>query len=447
MGVALGWADSLWSPPLARPIRPLVLSSLLLALLTGPLAAQVGGDDSLERALLDILRDKGLIDAAQYDELLALARQRVDARARDVTLIEASLQRLAAPDVQARGGTPGKLVFRSPDGTWSLGLRGQIQARAEDVESDDDTMSAVNFSVPRARLTVEGNAGARNAMYKLTVDIPTNKKIVDPATDSAVNLRDGYVDWGFGWGDAFRLGQFKFPFGREMLTSSSVTQFQERSIASEEFSPNFEPGAMYWGQAADGTLEYQAAISNGEGRSRNNTAGEEQNGLREGVRVVWNPLGAVKLDGPAFQTVDDGSTRVALGAALMHAEDSTGLATATENGESTSRAFELNVYSGPFSFLAEYFTRDAHVDGGDDADDAGHTLQAGWFLVPKRWELVARAASIHIDLEDDAEERAIGLNWYLDKHNGKWLLDISELDNEGATADASRVRLQYQVLF
>jgi len=430
------------------PSRLLFPAGLCLALAL-PAAAQDPPPDSLETALLDVLRDEGVIDASQYERLLRLARERADARSNEVTMIEASLQRLAAPDVQARGGTSGKLLFRSPDGKWSLGLKGQIQARVEDFDSDDNTKDDTNISVPRARLTTEGNAGAKDVRYKLTVDIPTNKNNVDPSTEPAVNLRDGYVDMGLTDGPQanFRLGQFKFPYGRDMMTSSGALSFQERSIASAEFSPNFEPAAMAHGQLAEGAFEWYAAISNGEGRSKNNSAGDEKNGMRKGVRAVWNPLGPVKLEGPAFQTLADGSTKVAIAANYMEAEDSTGLATVTPNGDTTNRSFDVAFYSGPLSLLAEHFTRDAKLDGGADTDDSGHTLQAGWFLVPDAWEVVVRHSEVNYGTKDDAEERTLGINWYRDKHNGKWQLDWSRLLNEGSTPDAHRMRVQYQILF
>jgi phosphate-selective porin len=425
------------------------LAACLLGVLVVPTRAQQDGDVSLETELLEIFREKGYIDASEYEELMVLARQRASARANEVTLIESSLQRLAAPDVQVRGGTPTKLIFRSPDGKWSLGIKGQIQARIEDYNSDDDTQDDTNISVPRARLTAEGNAGSPNVRYKLTIDAPTNKNNVNPATEPVVNVRDAYVDMSV-LEDAqgnFRLGQFKFPFGRDMMTSSGALSFQERSIASAEFSPNFEPAAMIYGQPFEGLFEWYAALANGEGRSKNNTAGDELNGMRKGVRGVWNPLGPVKLEGPAFQTLTDGSTKVAFGAEYMVNEDSANLNTATENGKAISRGMDVAFYWGGFSSLFEAFSRDSNTQGGVDADDRGNSIQAGYFVVPDKWELVARYSRVNYSEKDDAEERTLGLNWYLDRNNGKWQLDWSGLTNEGATPDATRVRVQYQVLF
>jgi len=426
----------------------LLLAAGSLAALSPLAGAQQGGDVSMETALLDILREKGLIDATQYDELMKLARERADQRSNETTLIEASLQRLAAPDVQARGGTPTRLLFRSPDGKWSLGLRGEIQARLEDFNSEDDTKDGTNFSIPRARIITEGTAGAPNVRYKLMLDMPTNSKIVDPAADATTNVRDAYVDWGFTQGNlhSLRFGQFKFPFGREMLTSTSQISFPDISIAATEFAPNYEPAAMFQGQLGDDLFEYQVAAANGEGRGKNNTAGETKDGLREGVRVVFNPLGPVKNEGPAFQTIADSSLRLSLGAAFMRNEDSSALATTTVGSKTETGNLEASLYFGPLSLLAEVYDRTTDADTGD-LEDLGRTLQAGFFFVPEKWEVVARYSGVDYDAKDDAEERTLGLNWYVDRHNGKWQVDWSRLDNEGTTPDATRWRLQYQVLF
>lgn len=433
---------------MSRIARRLLPAAALAALsLAAP--PQDRPPETLETALLDILLEQGVIDADQYERLLLLARERVNAHDSEIHMIEASLQRLAAPDVQARGGTPGKLQFKSSDGRWSLGLRGQIQARIEDFDSDDDTRDGTDISVPRARLSAEGNVLSRDLHYNLTLDMPTNKRLVDPASEPQVNVRNAYVDMGLtdGPGAYWRLGQFKFPYGRDMMTGSANLSFQERSIASEEFSPNFEPGFMAYGTLAEGAFEWYAAMSNGEGRSKNNTPGDEKNGLRKGLRAAWNPLGPVKLEGPAFQTLADGSTRLALAANWMVNEDSTGLATVTPDGEAVNRGFDLALYSGPFSLLAEHYARDSHVDGGADTDDSGYGVQAGWFFIDDTWELVARHSAIDYGAKDDAEERTLGVNWYQLGHSAKWQIDWSQLDNEGSTPDARRVRVQYQVLF
>jgi hypothetical protein len=431
---------------ISRCLAAALLAVLALLSLAPDPRAQADDGSSLDVAILDILKARGIIDDAQYAELMALARSRVDRERSEIDLIQGRLERLRAPDLQTEGGTPGKLKWKSSDGKWSFNLKGRVIGRVEDFNSDDGALDDTNFHAD-FRLNMEGNAGAENVTYKVELDAPTNKNRVDPATEPGFNLRDAYINWAFESGVNAEIGQFKFPFGREMLTSSAQTDLMERSIASVQFSPEYEPGAMAWGTAQNGVWEFYAAMANGEGRSKNNTPGDDLNGLRDGVRVVWNPLGAFKLDGPAFQTMDEETTKIGVGAAYMVNHDSAGLATATAGSDTATLGLEFQVFSGPVSFLAENYSRQGDVSGGPNVDDDGYTLQAGWFFLPNVWEVVARLSAIDFDAADDQQEAVLGLNYYVDRHNGKWMVDFSKLDNQGTTPDAKRIRLQYQLIF
>src|SRR5262245_6730423 len=85
-----------------------------LALLAGlqPARAQADDGSNVNVAILDVLRARGIIDQAQYEELLAMARATVDRERGEIDLIQGRLERLRAPDLQTSGGTPGKLMFK-----------------------------------------------------------------------------------------------------------------------------------------------------------------------------------------------------------------------------------------------------------------------------------------------------------------------------------------------
>jgi hypothetical protein len=424
----------------------LPLAAATLALLPARAVAQSADSATVDSAILDILLARGLIDQAQYEELMAMARARADETRGEVELIEARLERLRAPDLQTTGGAPGKLVFKSSDGKWSMGVKGRVQVRAETVDSEDETKDGVNFSVPRARLGVDGTAGAENVKYRLEMDLATNRKMVDPATEPAVTLRQAWVDWGFSNGTDVLLGQTEFPFGREATTSSANQQFGERSILFTEFQPEYEPLGMYHGTVNEGRLDFSVAVSNGEGRGKNNTPGTEKNGLRQGARVVWCPLGAIKSDGPAFQTYDTGDTRLALGANYMTNKDSAGLNTVAAGVDTRTAGVDALFLSGPLSITAEFDTRDEHDTTGVNDDDDGYLLEGGWLLTD-RWEVAVRQASIDYEVKDDQTERAVGLNYYVDKHNGKWQLEWNQIEAQGVTPSQTLWRVGYQLMF
>jgi phosphate-selective porin OprO and OprP len=421
--------------------------ALLLGALPAAAAAQSTDASSVDVAILDVLRARGIIDDAQYAELVALAREKTAAAASEIDLIEGRLARLRAPELGTTGGTPGKLQFKSSDGRWSLGIKGRIQARAETIDSSDEAEDGTNFSVARARLGFEGTAGAENVTYKFEFDAPTQGTLSGTSSTKNFSLRDTWINWGFESGLGLRFGQYKVPFSREELISSGAQEFVDRSIANTQFAPSYEPGAMLHGTLEQGTWEYYAGVSNGQGPGASNPAGEEDNGLRKAVRVVWNPLGAFKLDGPAFQTLDDGSTKLALGVAWNRNDDSSGKTTVTPGSDTDTLGLEGQLMSGPWSVLADFYDRSSDLPGGTNEDDEGFTVTTGWFLVPHVWELVARVSAIDFEEDDDRNETSVGVNYYVDKHNGKWQLDLSELDNDGATADQTRLRVQYQLIF
>ena len=323
------------------------VAAALLAVLPAAATAQQSDASSVDAAILDVLLARGLIDQAQYEELLAMVHDRVESQRGEIELIEGRLARLRAPDVQTSGGQSGKLLFKSPDGKWSLGFKGRIQARVEHLNSEDNTQSGTNISVPRSRIGFEGTAGAENVRYKLEFDINTQKNIVDPSTSGSVTAKSIYIDWGFENGLALLLGQTEYPFGREALTSSANISFAERSIVFSQFEPEYEPLAMLYAKANEGEWEYYAAVSNGEGSGENNTAGTDQNGMRRGARVVWNPLGAVKNDGPAFQTFESGGTLASFGLDDMDNEENSGLNTATPGTDTDTIGYRHPDLRGP----------------------------------------------------------------------------------------------------
>ncbi|HZM00761.1 MAG TPA: porin, partial [Planctomycetota bacterium] len=390
-----------------RLVPALIAVSLSILLASGPAAAQSGEEpqpeapsaeprdaqsDDVVVAILDVLLARGIIEQAEYDELLAMAHERIEDKSDQISLIEGSLARLRAPDVQVEGGKPGKLAFRSADGNWSAELRGFVQARFADINSQVDGQSGTNFSVPRGRLSMSGNSGAPNVKYKLEIDASTSTSLdtSDPPNSDAKSaiVKDAYVDYGVTEDGSVRFGQYKFPFGLEELTSDTSLDFADRSLASRTFAPGREPGAGWMGSVADGAVEYQLAASNGDGEGEPNTADNSTiqtgDGLRYGARLAWFPLGSMKYESAAFQTLDGGS-RMVLGVAYMSDKDARLLNSSvagTAGADADTLDLEFQWMIGPFSVLAEYYDRSTSLAGAPDVDDHGYTLQAGWFLVP-----------------------------------------------------------------
>jgi phosphate-selective porin len=283
--------------------------------------------------------------------------------------------------------------------------------------------------------------------YRLEIDANTQKNLTDPATNGSVTLKQGYIDWGFENGLALLLGQTEFPFGREALTSTANISFAERSIVFANFEPEYEPLVMLHGTANGGIFEFQAAVANGEGATKDNTAGSSNDGLRKGVRFVWNPLGPMKLEGPAFQTYDSGGTLLSFGIDAMQNDDSTGVNTETPNSNTTSIDYEAQLMTGPLAVLAELIHRTEDVHNAPNDEDAnGHLVQVGYLITPK-WEIVGRRAKVNFDASADQTQMGVGVNYYVDRQNGKWQVEWNNLVQQGSAPNTKTVSLQYQVIF
>ncbi|MCB9897184.1 MAG: hypothetical protein H6825_04185 [Planctomycetes bacterium] len=439
------------------------IGAVLLASLTPAALARDDDGKSVETAILDVLLERGIIDEATYEELVGMA-ERERAEKEQVAALESRLERLAHPDVSTSGGKPGKLQFSSDDGKWSLGFKGRLQVRVEAQQGESGNRKAdeVNFSVPRGRLAFFGKAGSDKVDYKLEIDTPTQSKV--NSSTKALSVKDAYVGVQLQKDDhsktGLKVGQFKFPFGREIQASSSKLAIVDDSIASKEFAPDREPGAMVASDLMDGKLQLFLGLSNGEGGNGANQDGQDgtsSTGLRRGVRVVFNPLGYVNEDLSAFQGQGKNGawdTKIAFGGSYMvnadQPADVDGDGTAGD-GRSNDRSvgYEMQVVSGPLAFLYEMYDRTAELNhGGGQIDDDGHTIQLAYQVVPNEIELVAAVSEVDFDAKDDLRETTLGVNYFMDKHNSKLSLDITRRENQTTDGkDATRVRLQSQTIF
>jgi hypothetical protein len=436
--------------------------AIALAVLSPSVHALDDDDRSFDHALLDILLERGLIDESAYDELLSLAGARRQ-EARDVDLLHDQLQRLRHADVTTGGGKPGKLNFESDDGRWSMGIKGRIQVQATVVEGESGNRGADsrNVAVRRGRLALSGKAGGDNLTYKIEADMPT-RQVVNTSTRKDFKLTDAWLNWELNDTTDLKAGQFKFPFGREVMSVSSGLNLVDGSLAAAAFVPDREPGAMLYGSTEDSILEWYVATANGQRSGFANQEGNLDSGatsMRTGARVVVNPMGKLGKGLSPFQTVETGDVKVSFGASYMNNPDQRtnsngvlgpgdGTDARTEN---TTVGYDFQMFAGPFSFLAEMYDRTRDFDQGlPDGDDDGHTVQAGVFIVPNELEVVARVSEVDFETGflPDLKETTLGVVYYVDKHNSKFSFDVSDIENKSTpNKDSKRARAQWQLIF
>lgn len=134
----------------------------------------------------------------------------------------------------------------------------------------------------RSRNEVSGAAATRNfdqfsvrrARVKFTYQFsPTSRFVLQPDVSSGgVTLKDGYVEftepWTT-WKHTLTAGQFNWPFGFEIMYSSSAREVPERSrIVRTLFPGERDRGVMLSGLGLNDRLSYRVAIVNGTGTTQ-----------------------------------------------------------------------------------------------------------------------------------------------------------------------------------
>jgi hypothetical protein len=364
-------------------------------------------------------------------------------------------------------------TIRSKDGNYSLRtrLRTQLQFSVDDTDGED---TATDFNVRRLRIAWDGNAFRPWFLYSLQISGDNNGDFT---------LRDAYFDIAYNKSFAPRVGQYKVPFSREELNSSSELQLVERSIVNDEFAFGRDRGASIYGVLGN-YITYGAGVFNGDGR---NGISEDSNLLYAG-RIMLTPCcGELKYDKSSFPAGGDykiepnfGEDKplIALGAGLavipgldigvktpdndidgrfveIFGEDADG----NPQGEADVFAItaDANFKYSIFSAEAEYQFRTIDPDEGgfEEASDQGFRVQAGLFVVPEFIEVAGRFA--YIDFDDDVDGRESsyevtpGLNFYLSRSH-KWKVQLSysfinDEDTDGEEIDQNVFRAQLQAYF
>ncbi len=186
---------------------------------------------------------------------------------------------------KVRAGYKKGLFVESVDGNYKMkmNLRGQFQFAVNDTDGED---TSIDMDIRRFRVKWKGNAFRPWFLYQIELS----------GDSGDLQLRDMYFDVAYNTSIVPRAGQFKVPFNRERLTSSSNLQFVERSIASSEFSVGRDVGVAAYGILGN-MVTYGVGVFNGDGR-----AGKSQNSnLLYAGRIQFSPCcGKLKYSGGSF---------------------------------------------------------------------------------------------------------------------------------------------------
>jgi phosphate-selective porin len=291
----------------------------------------------------------------------------------------------------------------------ALKLSGYTQILYEAPDSGDG-----GFSIHRARLVLSGEL-FKNVRYKLQVDGLKSPMLLDANVEFF--LHDAAT---------VRVGQFKIPFGLEMLTSSGDLDTINRSQPVTNLSPGLDIGsagrdigAVVFGKTS--ILEYTVGVFNGAGINRTDTNKDKD----WAGRLIVHPASFLAL-GASFY---DGMYSPATGA---------------ESVKRDRAGFDAAVVTGPFSFTGEYI----RASDGDVLKE-GWYLQGGYYLLPKKLQGVVKVDSYNPDTTTDLSRSGLwtfGVNWFLAERT-KLQIDLEITRDASGKTTRTALLAQFQAGF
>ena len=314
------------------------------------------------------------------------------------------------------------------DGNFLLKVQGQLQARfvynTQDKSPDDD--HRWGFENRRTKLTFSGHIVDRSWDYR--IQSAANRDGGDFDLDDAF-IAKHFGDW------TLRVGQFKPPFMREELVSSSRQLAVERSLVNEVFNQGRSQGVelVYRGD------QFSAAMMLNEGFDRDNTPALAQDTEFAITARVEALLAGSWGQFKDFTSWPDETTAVMIGAAVHYERDefgtgdglfvdadADGLDDTPNDDELETLAFtaDVSLEFGSANAFAAVVYRDLDSDVLN-TEQLGVVIQGGLFLTDDL-EIFARYEWGDLDIAgiDDLSVITFGVNRFWDKHALKWSMDV-----------------------
>jgi phosphate-selective porin OprO/OprP len=271
-----------------------------------------------------------------------------------------------------------------------------------------------SLAIRRSRFSLAVNL-LKDVKAKFTIDVVR-----------APILVDAYVDVSFAKFANLRFGQFYVPFGVESTTSTADLDTINRSQPVEKMAPGRDiqtlgrdVGVIMTGKVS--IFDYSLGLFNGAGANKADTNDEKDFAGRLGVK----PLDFLTIGASLYK----GKYNAAFGAPLNR-RDRTG--------------FDAGVALGNVSLKSEFLWC---YDG--DADRRGWFVQAGWFVVPEKLQIVAKFDTYDKDVhitDNRTNLYTAGLNWILSGKT-KIQLNYESLRNELSETLNQALLVQFQTGF
>jgi len=370
------------------------------------------------------------------------------------------------------------LTFQAGDNfKMKFRIRGQFRLTIDD---PDGGLTSTNFSIARLRLKWDGHAFRPWFLYTVQVNIPDD-----------LDLRDMYFTAAYDNNIMPRVGQWKVPFGRQELTSSSALQFVNRSIVNDEFGFGRDRGvALMGGLGPQYNFSYSGGVFNGDGR---NGTSVDSNMLYAG-RIQFG-VGGGGGDKAKFKANSSYATGDAYGITPNFAKAPTFVVGAaigaipglncdrkSPDGDQCDRyeelglvqadlteitgdiSFKMPIFNVQGSYYGRWINPDEQGISQDTAYDQGFNIQGGVFLMPKTVEFAGRYSYIDYDTSSGVLPPDVGsvrsstwtlspaLNYYI-SHDHRWKIQAeyifkrAEFTQNASNEDDNQFNLQLQAYF
>ncbi|MFQ5646570.1 MAG: porin [bacterium] len=308
-----------------------------------------------------------------------------------------------------------------------------------------------DFNIRRMRFQADGNM-FKDVDYKFEFNADKMKSL---------SMKDAWVGLKHLKYARFRIGQFKSPFSRQRITSSSKLQIIERSPIQILY-PGRDMGIEMSGKNIGKMFDYAVALLSGVGNKRQFHSTDNEYFLTDG-RVAFHPLGEIKHSEGDTKHTDNfrfelaGNFLFAPHQKAFGEEDTdtmfnnmavygvSNLADLPE-GDTVNVGPEFSVVYKGFSLLSEAYwaqfmpdwsTYDQPEHGAPstkrDIKTFGAFVQGGAFIIPKTLELAGRFDYLDVDTKqfndgDDLRSYTGGINYYI--HGHKYKLQANYVKNE-----------------
>jgi phosphate-selective porin len=344
-----------------------------------------------------------------------------------------------------------KPVFVVPAGSEiKLALGGLLQTQYEggDVSAFEGRFGSGaiddRFRLRRMRIGVTGDF-AEQFDFKLegefvqsdtavTVRNAMGATIASNATRTSFGGLDLWANWHRFPEFQIKVGQWKAPFGFEQISPDPKLLTPERSQVTSGLTPERQIGVQIWGKPFANIfpdqkdfLTYYAGIFNGNGR--NVTVNDNDEYMYVGrlelqplQTKIFNQDATLKLGVNALSSHDAAGTVLSpAGNLRVNSDGSLSSFTAPSAAERTAYGLDAYFHLGPFDLKAEYLSEDFDarpVSGPplfNDFRADGYYVEAGYYLIPKKLQLVTKYESFNPGqvANDNLSSITGGLNYYI----------------------------------